>query len=87
VLLNNKQMYWLEIVLTHHLTRFLPFNFFIHAGVLGVALLEYLPEKKVPPDLRIVLPIGVATVAMLPEPVAPDVAFSAINSCALIVNP
>jgi hypothetical protein len=68
----------------HHLTRFLPFNFFIQAGVFGVALLEYLPEKKDPEFLVIVLPRGWATVATLPELVAPAVAFSAMNSLALI---
>jgi hypothetical protein len=86
-LLSSKQNYWLEIVLMHHLARFLPFNFFIQAGVLGVALLEYLPENMLPPDLVIMPPMGCATVAILPDPVAPVVAFSAINSLALIQNP
>lgn len=71
----------------HHLARFLPFNFFIQAGVLGVALLEYLPEKNVPLFLVIMPPMGWATVAMLPEPVAPAEAFSVTNSLALIINP
>ena len=47
----------------------------------------YLPEKKVPPDLVIMPPRGCATVAMLPEPVAPAVAFSVTNSLALIGDP
>ena len=67
-----------------HLARFFPFKRFIHAGVLGVALLEYLPESKDPAFLVIVPPKGMATVAMLPEPVAPAEAFSVINSLALI---
>ena len=80
VLSNSKQMLWPETVLMHHLARFLPFNFFIHAGVFGVALLEYLPEKNDPAFLVIVPPKGCATVAMDPEPVAPADAFSVINS-------
>ena len=68
----------------HHLARFLPFKRFIQAGVLGVALLEYLPEKKLPPDLVIMPPMGCDTVAMLPELVAPAEAVSVINSWALI---
>lgn len=76
-----------EIVLVCHLTLFFPFKRFIQAGVLGVALLLYLPEKKDPLFLRIMPPMGCATVAMLPEPVAPTEAFSAINSLALIINP
>jgi len=71
----------------HHLALRFPFNFFIQAGVLGVALLEYLPEKNDPPFLVIIPPTGMETVAMLPDPVAPAEAFSAINSLALIVNP
>jgi hypothetical protein len=71
----------------HHLALRFPFNFFIHAGVLGVALLEYLPEKKDPLFLRIMPPTPAGTVAMLPELVAPTEAFSAINSLALIIDP
>lgn len=74
-----------KTVLVYHLTRCFPFNFFIHAGVFGVALLEYLPEKKLAPFLVIVPPMGWLTVAMLPDPVLPVLAFSAINSLALIV--
>ena len=87
MLVNNKQNCWQEIVLVHHLARFFPFKRFIHAGVLGVALLEYLPEKNDPPFLVIMPPMGCVTVAMLPDPVAPAVAFSAINSLALIFDP
>ena len=71
----------------HHLARFLPFKRFIQAGVLGVALLEYLPEKNVPLFLVIVPPRGCATVATLPELVAPAEAFSVTNSLALILYP
>ena len=69
-----------------HLARFFPFNFFIHAGVLGVGSVLYLPEKKDPPFL-VIVPKGWATVATLPELVAPAEAFSATNSLALIWNP
>lgn len=75
----------LKIVLVYHLTRFFPFKRFIHAGVLGVALLEYLPEKNVPPDLVIMPPKGCATGAMLPLLVAPAEAVSMTNSRALIL--
>jgi hypothetical protein len=71
----------------HHLARFLPFNFFIQAGVLGVALLEYLPEKNVPLFLVIIPPRGMETGAMLPAVVLATLAFSAMNSLALIINP
>jgi hypothetical protein len=87
VLSNSKQNCWQEIVLMRHLARFLPFNFFIHAGVLGVALLEYLPEKNDPVFLVIIPPMGIETGAMLPALVLATPAFSAINSLALIVNP
>jgi hypothetical protein len=80
-------MYWQEIVLVCHLARFFSFNFFIHAGVLGVALLEYLPEKNDPLFLRIVPPKGMLTGAMLPAVVEATLAFSVINSLALIQNP
>ena len=80
-------MSWLEIVLMCHLALRFPFNFFIHAGVLGVALLEYLPEKNEPPDLVCMPANGASTVAMLPEPVAPADAFSITNSLALIIYP
>jgi hypothetical protein len=79
------QNYWQEIVLVCHLARRFPFNFFIHAGVFGVGSVLYLPEKNDPPDLVCMLPRGCATVAMLPEPVAPADAFSIMNSLALIV--
>jgi hypothetical protein len=79
------QNYWQEIVLVCHLARRFPFNFFIHAGVFGVGSVLYLPEKKDPPFLVIIPPKGVFTVAILPEPVAPAVAFSIMNSLALIV--
>ena len=87
VLLNNKQMCWLKTALRYHLTRRFPFCFFIQAGVFGVALLEYLPEKNEPPFLVCVPPRGAATVATLPELVAPADAFSTTNSLALIQNP
>jgi hypothetical protein len=80
-------MLWPKTVLVHHLTRRFPFCFFIQAGVFGVALLEYLPEKNEPPFLVCVPPKGAATVAMLPDPVAPADAFSTTNSLALIINP
>ena len=80
MLLNSKQNCWQEIVLVYHLALFFPFKLFIHAGVLGVALLEYLPEKNDPLFLVIVLPKGMATVAMLPL-----VVVSMINSLALMV--
>jgi hypothetical protein len=69
-----------------HLARRFPFNFFIHAGVLGVESVLYLPEKNDPPDL-VCMPMGALTVAILPEPVAPADAFSVTNSLALIQNP
>jgi hypothetical protein len=81
------QNYWQEIVLVCHLARFFPFNRFIHAGVFGVESVLYLPEKNDPPFLVCMPPKGVATVAMLPEPVAPADAFSATNSLALIGDP
>ena len=71
----------------HHLARFLPFKRFIQAGVLGVALLEYLPEKNDPPFLVMIPPRGMATGAMLPAVVLAALAFSAINSLALILYP
>lgn len=71
----------------HHLTRFFPFKRFIQAGVLGVALLEYLPENMLPPDLVCIPPRGMDTGAMLPAVVVATVAFSATNSLALIINP
>ena len=58
--------------------------FFIDFGVLGVGSVVYLPEKKDPPFLEITPPNGAATVATLPEPVAPALAFSQTNSYALI---
>jgi hypothetical protein len=76
-----------KIVLVCHLTRCFPFKRFIHAGVLGVALLEYLPEKNDPPFLVIVPPRGMETGAMLPEVVLATLAFSVMNSLALIVDP
>jgi hypothetical protein len=85
VLSNSKQNLWPKIVLMYHLTRRFPFNFFIHAGVFGVGSVLYLPEKKDPPDLVCMPPMGWLTVAMLPEPVAPAVAFSVMNSLALIL--
>ena len=71
----------------HHLTRFLPFKRFIQAGVLGVALLEYLPEKNDPAFLRMVPPMGIDTGAMLPAVVVATLAFSVTNSLALILYP
>jgi hypothetical protein len=81
---NSKQMSLLKTVLMRHLTRFFPFNFFIHAGVFGVGSVLYLPKSKDPLFLVITPPMGWDTVAILPEPVAPAVAFSAMNSLALI---
>ena len=77
-------MLLLETALVYHLTRVFPLDCFIHAGVFGVALLEYLPEKKDPAFLRITPPSGCATVATLPELVAPADAVSMTNSLALM---
>jgi hypothetical protein len=46
----------------------------------------YLPLSMLPPAL-VIMPKGWLTVATDPEPVAPAEAFSAMNSCALMMYP
>jgi len=66
---------WLVVFLDHQRALF----FLLYSlGVLGVGSVVYLPLNRFPPFL-VIMPMGAATVATLPAPVAPADAVSIIS--------